>query len=537
MRIWVAHGDCAKIIGKGGRTMRETEARSRSKLKVQKEDEMNKDTKERYIDIAGTKKEQSSALELLLDLATYCREDEGKVLKDTRAAADDSTAKAEAPLVLEVHPDDIGSVLGRKGETVKQLEQDSGAKIELNKASGRLEIIGSSEAQEKARELLLSKVSFAKAEDGAVIKDQAQSAADDTPPFKLWVKDSEAGRVIGTGGETVRDIRERTGAEVKVQKNTDMDPGSTEREILIFGEPEKRDEALRLILAEVSWARGEDGPLKASAEDEGRRREEKRPKKQHRERRTKERRVRRGRSSGGKEKSRRRSEGRARDSGDKPGVWVCATCGGDHRTKACPHETGVLGMGMQIGMQMGMQQAMAAGGLPMGMMAPTMMPGMHPMGMVPGMMPMGLGAPLLGFGGPGHGGSRSSSGSSSGESGSSGDDQSSAQSDASNDWHARLARLGAAAAEAASADALAASVADGSVSAAPGENAGGDQLQQPSRSRSPRHDKKGRRRRASRARKDGASGPAAASAEAANLEPAADAMQDENKVGLDDSDF
>ena len=32
--------------------------------------------------------------------------------------------------------------------------------------------------------------------------------------------------------------------------------------------------------------------------------------------------------------------------------WVCATCGGDHRTKSCPHATGMLSVGVQSGMQM-----------------------------------------------------------------------------------------------------------------------------------------------------------------------------------------
>jgi len=240
VRVWVAHSDCAKIIGRGGRTMRDVEARSRTKLKVQREDDMDLVTKERYVDIVGTRSEQRAALELLLGLATFCREDEGEVLKDIRTA-DDGNGKNEAPHMIEVLPEDVGRVLGRKGETVKLLEKDSGTKIEVNKGSGRLEIYGRREAQERALELILAEVTFAKDEDGTVLKDQARPRVhsedtDELPPTKLWVKDREAGRVIGRGGETVREIMDKTGVDIKVQKSEDMRVGSTDREIKIFGQ-------------------------------------------------------------------------------------------------------------------------------------------------------------------------------------------------------------------------------------------------------------------------------------------------------------
>ena len=37
---------------------------------------------------------------------------------------------------------EVGKVLGRKGETVRVIERDSGAKVELNKAEGKVEIFG-----------------------------------------------------------------------------------------------------------------------------------------------------------------------------------------------------------------------------------------------------------------------------------------------------------------------------------------------------------------------------------------------------------
>jgi len=384
VRVWVAHTDCAKIIGRGGRTMRDVEARSRTKLKVQREDEMDMSTKERYVDIVGTRSEQKAALDLLLQLATFCREDEGDVLKDARAS-ENGEGRNDTPHVLEVLPEEVGRVLGRKGETVKVLERDSGTKIEVDKGSGRLEIFGRREAQERAMELVLAEVSFAKDEDGTVLKDQRTRHSS---PFalRLWVRDRDAGRVIGRGGESVRDVMEKTGADIKVQKSEDMRPGEIEREIKIFGQKEQQEQALQLVLAEVAWARGPDGMLKTPPE------EVPKPPREERRRRRHEAKEERREAAKEREEAEVRRSKPDKGIGAGSGAWVCSTCGGDHRTKECPHATGLLGMGMHIGMQMGMQ-AMGMQSLHMGMgvMGPPMMPPMVPMSGMPGMPPLGPG--------------------------------------------------------------------------------------------------------------------------------------------------
>jgi len=364
LRIWVLHTDCAKIIGRGGRTLREVETKSHTKLKVQREDEMGS-SKERHVDIIGTAREQKSALKIILDLSVFCRDAEG-ILKDTREAEE-----AESTLVLEVLPEEVGRVLGRKGETVKLLERDSGAKIDVDKTTGRLEIVGSEESRERAQEVVLAEVSFAKGLDGIVLKDTPRARPrpddpDEPPPLKIWVRNRDAGRVIGRGGETIREIMEKTGADIKVQKSDDV---TVEREIAIFGDPEQREKALELVLNGVSWARGEKRMLKPSPESKLR---EEPP----------ERRRKRRRRETPEEPKEKEPPPPAPEHGPNSGLWVCGTCGGDHRTKDCPHTSGLLGVGMQIGMQMGLQ-AMGMQSLQMGMhmgaaMGPVGMPVVPP---------------------------------------------------------------------------------------------------------------------------------------------------------------
>jgi len=265
MRITVLHRDCAKVIGKGGREMKQLEARSRARLKVQREDEMDSSTKERYVDITGSANEQKAAVGLILDLVSYCCDEDGNVLKDVRPlpAVD---REANPPVVLEVSSEDVGKVIGRGGETIKILEKDSCTKIEVDKATGKVEIYGEKENQDQALELVLAEVSYAKDESGEVLKDTRRPPADldSAPaPLKLWVKNREAGKIIGRSGETVREIIEKTGADVRVQKSDEMPPGTQEREVSIHGSKEQQDEALEMILAQkLTWIKGEDGMLR-----------------------------------------------------------------------------------------------------------------------------------------------------------------------------------------------------------------------------------------------------------------------------------
>mmetsp|Transcript_46442 Transcript_46442/g.89594 ORF Transcript_46442/g.89594 Transcript_46442/m.89594 type:complete len:518 (-) Transcript_46442:51-1604(-) len=121
------------------------------------------------------------------------------------------------------------------------------------------------------------------------------------------------------------------------------------------------------------------------------------PRDRQRRRRTKERRRHREQQRDSRRdwrgaESRRRSPKMAAGGGS--GAWVCSTCGGDHRSKDCPHSGGLLSVGMQLGMQMGMQAA-GMHGLPLGMgvMGPAgMMAPMMPLPGMPGMPPIGLGA-------------------------------------------------------------------------------------------------------------------------------------------------
>lgn len=68
---------------------------------------------------------------------------------------------------------------------------------------------------------------------------------------EIMVATSIVGKIIGRGGETIRELQDRTGARIQVQKDTDVPPGVTERRITVIGNDSDvaraKEEIMRII--------------------------------------------------------------------------------------------------------------------------------------------------------------------------------------------------------------------------------------------------------------------------------------------------
>lgn len=112
------------------------------------------------MDIIGLPRDQDDAVLLIVEKVLYCRQDDGEIIKDARTSGE----QQEAQKVITVLPEErsralgsrggdvqeVGKVLGRKGETVRIIEKDSGAKVELNKAEGKVEIFGATDLNSRS---------------------------------------------------------------------------------------------------------------------------------------------------------------------------------------------------------------------------------------------------------------------------------------------------------------------------------------------------------------------------------------------------
>uniref|UniRef100_A0A8C9THH9 Poly(rC) binding protein 3 n=1 Tax=Scleropages formosus TaxID=113540 RepID=A0A8C9THH9_SCLFO len=123
----------------------------------------------------------------------------------------------------------------QKGETVKKMREESGARINISEGNCPERIVtitGPTDAIFKAFAMIAYKFE----ED--IINSMSNSPATSKPPvtLRLVVPASQCGSLIGKGGSKIKEMRESTGAQVQVAG--DMLPNSTERAVTISGTPE-----------------------------------------------------------------------------------------------------------------------------------------------------------------------------------------------------------------------------------------------------------------------------------------------------------
>eukprot|EP00929_Paragymnodinium_shiwhaense_P012415 TRINITY_DN1195_c0_g2_i1.p1 TRINITY_DN1195_c0_g2~~TRINITY_DN1195_c0_g2_i1.p1 ORF type:complete len:1778 (+),score=452.33 TRINITY_DN1195_c0_g2_i1:143-5476(+) len=149
------------------------------------------------------------------------------------------------PVVMRVPADLIGILIGRAGETVKQLSKDSGARIEISKTQEgagpdtgerTVYLSGMKEAVAKAKEMI---------ED--VLNKSKERGGSSNPNLAIMkVQHELIGLLIGKGGETIKELKKESGARIDISKEPNPD-GSTERHVHISGLPECVEHARKLI--------------------------------------------------------------------------------------------------------------------------------------------------------------------------------------------------------------------------------------------------------------------------------------------------
>ncbi|XP_056616346.1 poly(rC)-binding protein 3 [Triplophysa dalaica] len=135
---------------------------------------------------------------------------------------------------LLMHGKEVGSIIGKKGETVKKMRDESGARINISDGSSPERIVtitGPAEVIFKAFAMIAEKFE----ED--ILASMINSTVTSRPPvtLRLVFPASQCGSLIGKGGSKIKEIRESTGAQVQVAG--DLLPDSTERAVTISGTP------------------------------------------------------------------------------------------------------------------------------------------------------------------------------------------------------------------------------------------------------------------------------------------------------------
>ncbi|XP_012272043.1 RNA-binding protein Nova-1 isoform X3 [Orussus abietinus] len=159
-----------------------------------------------------------------------------------------------------------GAIIGKGGETIAQLQKDTGARVKMSKSHdfypGTTErvclITGSVDAIMAVMDFIMEKIREKPdlTSKTTVDFDSGKTTAErDKQVLKVTVKilvpNSTAGMIIGKGGNYIKQIKEESGSYVQISQKA-KDLSLQERCITVLGEKDNNRNALLMILAKVA---------------------------------------------------------------------------------------------------------------------------------------------------------------------------------------------------------------------------------------------------------------------------------------------
>ncbi|KAG6005480.1 hypothetical protein E4U43_000585 [Claviceps pusilla] len=176
----------------------------------------------------------------------------------------------------------VGLIIGRGGETIRDLQERSGCHINIvgeSKSVNGLRpvnLIGTVESAARAKDFIMEIVDSDTRGDGAaavVVKKSAGAPSRAEPPFRdmggssgggpdkindsIYVPSDAVGMIIGKGGETIRDMQNSTGCKINVAQSSG--PGEVQREIALIGSRDSISRAKLAIEEKVDAVRQKSG--------------------------------------------------------------------------------------------------------------------------------------------------------------------------------------------------------------------------------------------------------------------------------------
>ncbi|KAL7787113.1 hypothetical protein V8C37DRAFT_271877 [Trichoderma ceciliae] len=167
----------------------------------------------------------------------------------------------------------VGLIIGRGGETIRDLQERSGCHINIvgeSKSVNGLRpvnLIGSREAAARAKDFIMEIVDSDSRGDGPAsgTKKPASAPRNDGPTRDvaagtsdkindaIYVPSDAVGMIIGKGGETIREMQNLTGCKINVAQSSG--PGEVQREIALIGTPDSIARAKQAIDEKVEAVR------------------------------------------------------------------------------------------------------------------------------------------------------------------------------------------------------------------------------------------------------------------------------------------
>ncbi|XP_062192982.1 uncharacterized protein LOC133896403 [Phragmites australis] len=170
---------------------------------------------------------------------------------------DASSAAQETSRKIEVPNSKVGVLIGKAGETIRNLQTSSGAKIQITKdvdvdsnaLTRSVELVGTLESIDKAEQLIKSVIAEAEAGGSpALIARGFGSGQSGSEQFEMTVPDNKVGLIIGKGGETIKSLQTRSGARIQlIPQHPPEGVTLTERTVRVTGSKKQIEVAKDMI--------------------------------------------------------------------------------------------------------------------------------------------------------------------------------------------------------------------------------------------------------------------------------------------------
>lgn len=228
------------VLGKVGEFLRPIETETGSQLVVLGECALG--STDRQISIKGSTEGNQKAKQLLHDK-----------IHAARLQEQEADTETDQEVLFFMVPDSlVGLIIGKAGETIKQIHAKSGARVHISPSceedgmSRKISIIGKPDQQKKARDMVHILM-----ENAQHIKERPSTSggidlATNECTRTFSIKMTAVGLLIGKGGERIRQLEKETG--VRLQLQCPPDDEDDHRNVVLYGREERMDKCQEMIL-------------------------------------------------------------------------------------------------------------------------------------------------------------------------------------------------------------------------------------------------------------------------------------------------
>lgn len=169
-------------------------------------------------------------------------------------------AAVETSRKFEIPNNKVGVLIGKAGETIRVLQHNSGAKIQItrdfeanpNSSSRPVELLGTLESINKAEQLIKDVIAEAEAGGSpALVARGFGNAQSGSEQHEMQVPNEKVGWIIGKGGETIKNLQTRSGARIQLIPQHLPDGESPKERIVRVTGHKKQIEAAKEMIKEV----------------------------------------------------------------------------------------------------------------------------------------------------------------------------------------------------------------------------------------------------------------------------------------------